>query len=146
VCVRECNASVLLQAWVTPAIAFSAGYMVYSVTLALAYMAHMLVLSRTHASPDGESAPVRHEAGVSKREVPAGGTRQALSAAALRYAAITGADLPTLHVCCIFTWQACQKMLLSEATRSATIPSQGCCHHDPAMLHLLVWRIAGATA
>ena len=114
-----------LQVATAPAIAFARAQMAYSGTFAflLATWAQAKC-SPVHAAPDADSDampepghPDSQASKQSQQDQP-GATESVWCMRWLhRYAAFYGADADAMQSSLVFMWQACQKMLLQEASR-----------------------------
>jgi hypothetical protein len=134
-----------MQIGTSSAVSFALGYLAYSFTNAALYLGHRLFVSKPLAEPynnsstinpstnsnsDGrvlkqDSTALKEITGLSSAEyVAAAETQPNLMSAEQSYARVFDADTSTLRVSCIFTAQACQKMLLQEATRC--VPDRCC--------------------
>ena len=133
-----------LQVSCGPATAFARGQLAYAATLAALYAAAHLtdsalaprpapLLDTVKAADTGapqtaeELQNVGTEAGVSVpvTDRPAGFASRAMA----RHAARCGAEVAVVQAAAAFTWQACQKMLLQEATRCACVRSRASLGH-----------------
>ena len=114
-----------LQVATAPAIAFARAQMAYSGTFAL-----LLAIwarekcSPVHVAPDAgndampEAGHPDSQASKQAQQDDPGATRSNRCMRGLhRYAAFYGADADAMLSSLVFTWQACQKMLLQEASR-----------------------------
>lgn len=131
-----------------PATAFARGQLAYAGTLAVSYAA--VHLAQRAAAP--QQRPLLNAVKAANAVAPLGtcgandgdgtgdGAAQPLQTGVgqqtlAQYAARCGAEAAVLQAAAVFTWQACQKMLLQEATRCAPHAPAICILRIPACAH-----------